>query len=76
MSGLRQADYRPFSRTGFLDLSVTIPEGASHGALLDFELTVRVRTEASTDMDTGTGTVRIEVVPASHRPKRLRRPHG
>ncbi len=52
-------------RTGFLDLSVTIPEGTSYGETLDFELTVRVRPEGSTDMDTGTATVRISVVPAT-----------
>ncbi len=52
-------------KTGRSDLSVTIPDNTSHGELLDFELTVRVSPEGSTDMDTGTGTVRISVVTAT-----------
>ncbi len=52
-------------RTTHRNLSVTIPEGISHGELLDFTLTVKVSPEGSTDMDTGTGTVRIQVTPAT-----------
>ena len=44
-------------KTTLSNLSVTIPDNASLGDVLTFRLTVRVRPEFSTIMDTGTGTV-------------------
>ncbi len=49
-------------KTTLRSLSMTIPNEGSLGTVLTFRLTVRIRPEFSTIMDTGTGTVILKVV--------------
>ena len=52
-------------KEGFTNLSVDIPRNISLGEILEFQLTVGGSPWGATDRDTGTDTVRVEVVAAT-----------